>query len=75
MPPTSHVREGDAPQHDSVTNVERAEPLVCMGEISAVRHALKGSPVAPGSEETLNTLRDMDKRPPLPRDPIEEGQG
>ena len=60
-------------QHDTVTKrVERAEFLVCLGEISAARHALEGSPVAPGTEETLNALRDMDRRPPLPRDPIPE---
>ena len=59
-------------QHDIVTKrVERAETLVCLGEISATCHALEGSPVAPGTEETLNALRDMDRRP-LPRDPIPE---
>ena len=50
--------------------VERAEAL--MGEISAARHALEGSPVAPGNEDTLNTLRDEDRRPAVPRDPIPE---
>ena len=60
-------------QQDTVTKrVERAETLVCLGEISAARHALEGSPVAPGTEETLNALRDNDRRPPWPRDPIPE---
>ena len=46
----------------------------CAGEISAARHALEGSPVALGTEETLNAQRDMDRRLPLPRDPIPEEQ-
>ena len=50
--------------------VERAEALISMGEIPAVRHALKGSQVAPGNKDTLNALRDEDRRPPVPRDPI-----
>ena len=52
--------------------VERAEALISMGEISAARHALEGSPVAPGNEDTLNALRDEERRPPVPRDPIPE---
>ena len=60
-------------QQDTVTKrVERAKTLVCLGEISAARHALEGSPVALGTEETLNALRDIDRRPPWHRDPIEE---
>ena len=52
--------------------VQRAEALLSMGEISAARHALEGSPVAPGSEETYNALRDASRRPPEPRDTIPE---
>ena len=52
--------------------VERAEALISMGEISVARHALEGSPVAPGNEDTLNALRDEDRRHPVPRDPIPE---
>ena len=37
--------------------VERAEALISMGEILVARHALEGSPVAPGNEDTLNALR------------------
>ena len=37
--------------------VERAEALISMGEISVACHALEGSPVAPGNEDTLNALR------------------
>ena len=47
--------------------VHRAEALICMGEISAARHALEGSPVAPGTEETYNALTDANRRPPEPR--------
>ena len=43
-----------------------------MGEISAARHALEGSPVAPGSEETYNALTDANRGPPELRDPIPE---
>ena len=52
--------------------VQRAEALLSMGEISAARHALEGSPVAPGSEETHNAVTDANRRPPEPRDPIPE---
>ena len=52
--------------------VQRAEALLSMGEISAARHALEGSPVAPGSEETCNALTDASRRPPEPRDTIPE---
>ena len=52
--------------------VQRAEALLSMGEISAARHALEGSPVVPGSEETYNALTGANRRPPEPRDPIPE---
>ena len=71
-PPASCVREGDASNITLSPNVERAETLVCLGEISAARHALEGSPVAPGTQETLNAVRDMDRRSLLPRDTIPE---
>ena len=54
-------------QSPNESNVRR---LWCLGEISGAHHALEGSPVAPGTEETLNALRDVDRRPRLPRDPI-----
>ena len=38
--------------------VERAEALISIGEIAAARHALEGSPVAPGDEDALGALRD-----------------
>ena len=43
---------------DSVEKrAERAEALICLGEISAARRALEASPVAPGAEETYRALR------------------
>ena len=50
--------------------VARAETLISLGEISAARLALEGSPAAPGSDETLSALTDESGRPPEPRDPI-----
>ena len=59
------------PCRDTVEKrVERAEALISMGEISVARHALEGSPVAPGNEDTLNALRDEDRHPPVPREEI-----
>ena len=34
------------------------------------RQALEGASLAPGSEATLNALRDPEKRPPFPRHPL-----
>ena len=48
----------------------RAISLVQMGELSSGRQALEGASLAPGSEQTLNSLRDPERRPPRPRDPI-----
>ena len=45
--------------------VNRAQKLVHLGELSAVRQALEGAEVAPGNQETLMALR---KRPASPRD-------
>ena len=42
-----------------------AEPMISMGEISAARQVLEGSPFAPGNQDTLD-------RPPVLRDPIPE---
>ena len=54
---------------DSVERrAERAQVLVALGEISAGRRALEGAPVAPGSQATLDALRDETRRPrTLPR--------
>ena len=43
-----------------------------MREIPAARQALEGSPLAPGNQDTLDALKDENRRPPVPRDPIPE---
>ena len=47
--------------------VARAETLISLGEISAARFALEGSPIAPGSDETLSALTNESRRLPEPR--------
>ena len=44
--------------------------LVQMGELSSGRHALDGASLAPGTRQILEALRDPNRRPPLPRDPL-----
>ena len=51
---------------------ERAESLVLMGEVSAGRHALEGAPLAPGTQRTLDQLRDPVRRPTMPYAPLPE---
>ena len=51
---------------------ERAQVLVALGEISAGRAALEGAPVAPGSQATLDALRDETRRPRTLREPLPE---
>ena len=48
----------------------RVHGFVQVGELSSGRQALEGASVAPGTRETLDSLRDRRRRPPLPRDPI-----
>ena len=43
-----------------------------LGELSSGRQALEGASVANGTQQTLEALRDPDRRPPLPRDPLPE---
>ena len=62
-------RRGRRAENGVPSRISRAEALVHMGEPSA-RQALEGSALAPGSEATLNALRDPLKRPPVPRDPM-----
>ena len=61
-------REGDNVQR----RADRAQALVQMGELSAGRHALEGASIAPGSQATLDALRDARRRPPVPREPLPE---
>ena len=42
---------------------DRAQFLVMMGEVSAGRQALEGAPLAPGTQRTLDELRDLVRRP------------
>ena len=57
---------------DVEKRVERAETLISMGEISAVRQALEGSPLAPGNQDTLDAFKDENKKLPVFRGPIPE---
>ena len=41
-----------------------------MGELSSARQALQGPSLAPGTEATLNPLRNPEKRPRVPREPL-----
>ena len=54
-------------ENDLGRRVDRAEALVHMGELSSARQALEGASLAPGSEDTLQALRDPAKRPQEPR--------
>ena len=49
---------------------ETAESLVLMGEVSAGRHALEGAPLAPGTQRTLDQLRDPVRLPTVPHAPL-----
>ena len=60
-------------QTDSLERrAKKAESLVLMGEVSAGRHALEGAPLAPGTQRTLDQLRDPVKRPTVPYAPLLE---
>ena len=60
------TRRGD----DINRRVDRAEALVHLGELSSARQALEGAELAPGSQQTLDILRDQSKRPRETRVPI-----
>ena len=60
-------------QKDDVSRqADRAFGFVQLGELSAARRVLEGARLAPGTEETLQVLRDPEKRPPLPRETLSE---
>ena len=63
-------RRRDTQSNEMERRAARALSLVQMGELSSGRQALEGASLAPGSDQTLNSLRDPDRRPPRPRDPI-----
>ena len=50
--------DADTPER----RAEIAESLVWLGEVSAGRHALEGAPLAPGTQRTLDQLRDPVRR-------------
>ena len=55
---------------DVARRAARVEKLVSVGELSAVRQALEGASVAPGTLRTLRELTNPEKRPVRPRSPI-----
>ena len=63
-------RRRQRPDDELQRRAERALSLVQMGELSSGRHALEGASLAPGTRQTLEALRDPNRRPPLPRDPL-----
>ena len=60
------TRRGD----DIKSRAIRAEALVHLGELFPARQALEGAHLAPGSQQTLDMLRDQSKRPGEPRIPV-----
>ena len=43
-----------------------------MGEVSACSHALEGAPLAPGTQRTVDQLRDLVRRPTAAYAPLPE---
>ena len=67
----SSLKSGGQPHMDTPERrAERAESLVLMGEVSAGRQALEGAPLAPGTQLTLDQLRDPVRRPTVPYAPL-----
>ena len=60
------------PEEELERRAARAFSSVQLGELSSGRQALEGASVASGTQQTLEALRDPDRRPPLPRDPLPE---
>ena len=52
------------------SQVARAENLAMIGELSAARQALESNGLAPGNRNTLNELRNRERRPPTARGPL-----
>ena len=59
---TNHPRD-DTAGADQTRRAERARYLVHLGELSAARQALTAGPLAPGTQQTLDELRDPVRRP------------
>ena len=45
-------------------DVQRTRNLIQMEELSAGRQTLEGASIAPGNQDTLNALRNKERRPP-----------
>ena len=65
--PPSHDPSLDTPEARADRSSQRARHLVHLGELSAARQALVASPLAPGTVETLQELRDRADPPARPR--------
>ncbi|CAK0884260.1 unnamed protein product, partial [Prorocentrum cordatum] len=68
------ARRGRAPDEDEElrSRCERARELIRLGEVSAARQALTASAVAPGTQATLDELRDPARRLQQPREQLSE---
>ena len=69
---TARHRQRHNRQHDLERRANRALQLVQLGELSSARVALEGAEIAPGNDDTLRSLEDPTRRPPIARDPIPE---
>ena len=58
------------PDAAAVRRGERAARLASLGEVSAAARALTAQPLAPGTLETLQELRDPARRPPSLARPV-----
>ena len=56
--------------HFAACRKRRALRCVLDGELSAGRQALQGAELARGTRETLDALKDRERRPPNLRDPL-----
>ena len=63
-------RQRRRPLNDGERRATKAHMLVQLGELSAGRAALEAADLAPGTDETLQQLRNPVRRPPRPREPI-----
>ena len=75
QPPRTQGRatttQGDEEEEDLRRRAERAGALAHLGELSAAAKALTALPLAPTTRDTLNALRDPERRPPEPQVPVE----
>ena len=63
-------RRRQRPDEELQRRAGRALSLVQMGELSSGRHALEGASLALGTRQTSAALRDPNRRPPVPSDPL-----